>query len=211
MNISLIGMSNAGKSYWSKKLEKKRFERICCDDMIEESLAKTGVYHGGVGTSGVSSWMGQPYEKRYKKRSEQYLQAERAVMREILRMLQDASQTKNIVIDTTGSIIYAGEDVLRQFRQQTIVVYLETHGSVEKDMYEAYLKHPKPVIWGDKFVSKNSESEYEALARCYPDLLRYRSTMYKALAHITFEYDTIRREAFSAEDLLTVITKASIL
>ena len=53
MKLSLIGMSNSGKSYWSKKLEDYGFKRFSSDDYIEEileedevSIAEAGFMHG---------------------------------------------------------------------------------------------------------------------------------------------------------------------
>ncbi|MBD3202988.1 hypothetical protein GF327_01730, partial [Candidatus Woesearchaeota archaeon] len=68
MIISMIGMSNSGKTYWSKKLEKKyNFQRYTCDDIIRKKLKKILKKQGFSGIKDVSEWMGQPYEKRYEK------------------------------------------------------------------------------------------------------------------------------------------------
>ena len=38
VNLALIGMSGAGKSYWSKKMEEKGYRWYNCDEMIAERL-----------------------------------------------------------------------------------------------------------------------------------------------------------------------------
>ena len=36
--LSFIGMSNIGKTYWSKKLQGVGFKHIDCDDLIEKNV-----------------------------------------------------------------------------------------------------------------------------------------------------------------------------
>src|ERR1039457_799049 len=109
MKISLIGMSGSGKSYWSKQLEKKGFKRFGCDDMIEKKLHIDLNRLGLNGIHDVAKWMGYPYEKKYKTANKKYLDLEKQIMREILYFLKNEAKTdENIVIDTTGSVIYSG-------------------------------------------------------------------------------------------------------
>jgi len=75
--ISLIGMSGAGKTYWSKKLAKTGFDRICVDNIIEEKLAPSLRKLGFLGIQDMAIWMGQPYEQYYQTRAGEYLNQER--------------------------------------------------------------------------------------------------------------------------------------
>lgn len=195
MHLSLIGMSNSGKSYLSKKLKEHDFTILCCDDIIAQRLDLVGV-------GDVASWMGQPYEPRHKERSAQYQQLESAVMHEILNQISVTSPDKNVVVDTTGSVIYTGDDILRELVKKTTVIFLDTPPHVKDEMYHSYIREPKPVIWGDQFSPRKSESPLDTLARCYPQLLEYRINKYKQLAHITLDYFWLRHPKWTADDLL---------
>jgi hypothetical protein len=46
-----------------------------------------------------------------------------------------------------------------------------------------YLSDPKPVLWGDQFVQRPGETANEAVARCYPQLIAHRKTLYERYAH----------------------------
>jgi len=61
--------------------------------------------------------MGYPYEPDYKKHESRYLACEIEVVNEILTDLegQEGNHDANIVVDTTGSVIYAVEEILFSF------------------------------------------------------------------------------------------------
>lgn len=204
MKLSLIGMSGSGKSYWSKKLESIGFLRICCDDLIEQKLSKELVKLGYKGTQDVSRWMGQPYDNRYKQTSKKYLMFEKKIMESIIKILESEPK-KDIVVDTTGSVIYTGEHILQSLRKLTRVIYLNVPESVKKDMYLLYLRDPKPVLWGRSFKRKKGETDYEALARCYPKFLQYRSIRYQQYAHLSMDYFTLRKPDFETSDFLDTL------
>ena len=71
-NLALIGMSGAGKSYWSKKMEEKGFLWYHCDEMIAERLGKELIGTGNT-TLNLAKWMGQPFSKGYIKAEKLYL------------------------------------------------------------------------------------------------------------------------------------------
>ncbi len=206
MIVTLVGISGSGKSFWSKKLEKKGFIRICCDDLIEEKLSHELKKLGYTGIQDVAKWMGYPYEHRYKKTSAKYLQYEIEVMREVIEKIKTASD-ENIVVDTTGSLIYTHADILNQLSQYSKMVYLHTPYRVKRQMFELFVRDPKPIIWGDAFSLQEGESPKEALARCYEKLLLFRTDKYKKLAEIIFDYHLLRHERFSEDLLLEVIER----
>lgn len=206
MKISLIGMSGSGKTYWSKKLEEKGFKRFCCDDLIEEKLGKELKHLGYSGIAGVSRWMGQPYDKQYEQTSNQYLDFEKEVMNQVLSFVEKADENENIVIDTTGSVIYTGDEILKKLTKLTKVIYLETPASVKEEMYQLYLKDPKPVIWGESFNKQNNESDMDALARCYPELLAFRTKQYEKLSDITLDYHMLRKSDTTLEKFIKLIS-----
>lgn len=209
MRITLIGMSGSGKTHWSKELEARGFRRFCCDDMIEEKLRDELVLDGlKGGINDVSEWMGQPYEQRYAQRSRRYLYLEAEMMREIFQHIEnDLASDVDVVIDTTGSVIYTAEDIIDKLSTLTIIGYLDSPASVQEKMYDLYLKDPKPVIWGDLFQKKKGESGAKALARCYPKLLEFRTNRHRELADVTLDYYRVRQPDFTVEDLLNIVSR----
>ena len=86
MRLSLVGMSGSGKSFWSGKLSRSGFRRMCCDDLIAARLvAELGSKRGGI--AAVGRWMGFPFEPHYKEREAAYLACEMEVMNQILEEL----------------------------------------------------------------------------------------------------------------------------
>src|SRR5208282_2351132 len=110
MIVTLIGMSGSGKTYLSCRLCELGFERISCDDRIEDKLGPVLRKGGYRGIDGVARWMGQPYETGYAVRQAAYLAAEREVVQEILEGLEEGA-TDRLAIDTTGSDVHTGEEL----------------------------------------------------------------------------------------------------
>jgi shikimate kinase len=203
MRLSLVGMSGSGKSYWSKKLSNSGFRRFCCDDMIAARLTlDLGKKHGNIGA--VGRWMGFPFEPQYKEREAKYLACEMEVMSQILGELAKAEDHpgKNIVVDTTGSVIYTSEAILARLRDCTTVVHLSTPLEIQKVKLESYIRKPRPILWRDLFIRRRGETNEQVLARCYPLLLASRETQYKKLAHVTISYYRHRTGQFGVEDFL---------
>ncbi len=192
MKITLIGMSGVGKSHVAAKLEKKGFVRYSTDEFIEEKLQGELRQYGYEGLADISRWMGQPYELRYSERSRRYLDLERKSMEEIIRIAKSTTRSENVVIDTTGSLIYLDTSVLAELTRITTIIYMQTSPMAEADMFNTYINDPKPVIWGDSFRIRNDESEVKALARCYPTLLAARKIKYEKLANIIVDYKKFR-------------------
>ena len=178
MIVSLIGMSGSGKTYWSCRLADFGFQRISCDDRIENELRSQLSLDACSGIKGVARWMGQPYEPGYREREAAYLAAETKVVQEILETLV-RGMTRDLVIDTTGSVVHTGEELCRGLPAQSTVVYLENSPTDFELMFEQYLKDPKPVVWADLFRPQENETNGAALARCYKELLQYRKALYE--------------------------------
>lgn len=207
MKISLIGISNLGKTYWSKELEKVGFKRFGCDDLIEKKLGEELKRLGCSGLNAMAKWMGQPYEKRYQINSRKCLELEKQAVEEILSSLNNnLVNDENIVIDTTGSVIYLGGKIMASLKKSTTVVYLDTPVSIQKQMYQKYLENPKPVIWGNSFKIKKGQSPSEALEECYPKLLSFRSKRYQKYADITVDYFLLRNKNFTVEKFIKLLT-----
>lgn len=196
-------MSNVGKTYWSQRLENENgYIRYCCDDLIETKLADELVKLGYKGLADVAKWMGQPYETQYPETSKKYLNMERQTMKEILKKLNDH---KKVVIDTTGSVIYTGDEIMKELYHSSRVVYLETTREEKLKMFRGYIAEPKPLIWGDSFSMKENEFYIDALARSYHNLLEYRSSQYEKYAHVTIPFHEFRHESFSVNKLMNYL------
>ncbi|MBI2549966.1 hypothetical protein HYV83_02180 [Candidatus Woesearchaeota archaeon] len=190
LRISIVGMSNVGKTRRAKSLiadSSLNFIWVCGDDLVEAKLQPYLEGKGFKGVNGVAAWMGQPYEARYPETQNLFLKFEEEAMAEI-----DYSVPKNLIIDTTGSVIYLSQEALQQLKQKTLIVYLEATEDVRKLLFERYISNPKPVVWGTSFNCKENETDLEALKRCYPQLLEYRAIRYKQLADITIPHNVLR-------------------
>jgi len=201
LRIALVGMSGAGKTFWSKRLAANGRPAISCDDRIEERLGGQLAADGYSGINGVAAWMGWPDSATYAQREADYLSAEIAALDEVLSDLE-RDPKRELVLDTTGSVIYTGNNILMRLRRQMTVVYLAASRQEQDLLIERYLTDPKPVLWRGAFQPKDGETPHETVARCYPKLVAARRQSYEALAHCTLavaELHTLR-EADAAGD-----------
>jgi shikimate kinase len=182
IKLSLIGMSGAGKSHWAQKLAAAGLRVISVDDHIEKKLAPELAAGGYSGIGGVAAWMGWPDQSTYRDREQKYLACEIESMGEALDEIK-ASGDEGILLDTTGSVVYTGDEVCRRMQALTTVVYLAAPSAEEETLIARYLSDPKPVLWGDQFVQRPGESAKDAVARCYPQLIANRKKLYERYAH----------------------------
>jgi len=204
MIITLIGMSNIGKSYLAARLAAEEgFEMIACDSLIEAAMADELKHLGFSGINDVGRWMGQPYTANYAANSAKYIKCEREIMLQIIEHLKHSKATQPIVIDTTGSVIYTGDDIAETLRKLTKIVYLEVPEEHRRKLFEQYLKEPKPVIWGDSYSRQPGESEYDSLARCYPNLLTFRENGFRKIAHSSIPYESHRGKALDLKSFVS--------
>ncbi len=204
--ISLIGMSNIGKTYLSRKLSELKFKRFGCDDIIEAKLGDKLKKMGYKGTNDVARWLGQPYEKQFTTNQKTYLQLEKQALIKIFLYLTNGNQ-ENVVIDTTGSLVHTGADVCLALKEHSLIVYIEAGEDMREEMFEQYLKEPRPVIWGKVFQPQDQETNQEALKRCYPKLLDLRNSLYTRYADITVPYNSLPKN-IGAEEFLELIKKS---
>lgn len=205
--ITLIGMSGSGKSRWSKKLAEKGFRRICCDDLIEKDLTSELKKHGAKGIQDVARWMGHPYEERFERNQAMYLNSEIRNMRKIVDQLKRGIG-EDIIIDTTGSVIYTGDLVIKELKKVSLIIYLETPMSALPEMLRIFMEKPKPVIWKNMFRKNKNETDEEALKRCYPKLLRQRIELYKKYADAILSYKARRSPGFTADSFIRFAERA---
>lgn len=206
IRLSLIGMAGIGKSYWAMKLEAHGFRRFCCDDLIAEKLG-TELIRSDDTSMSMGQWMGFPFHEKYRERENTYLTYEIEVLNEVLDYLEDPERNpdENIVVDTTGSVIYTGKGLLEELRRHTTVVYFSTPAEVQKQLLNVYVSNPHPMLWKDVFRKAPEETNMEALARCYPQLLVSRQNMYELFADVTIDYYQCREKNYGVRDLLEAI------
>lgn len=209
MHLSLIGMSGCGKTHWSEELARQGFKRFCCDDLITKKLVALLTRPDGT-TMDLGEWMGFPYESRYEDHEAKYLDCETEVLRDILEYLESNTDDaqKNVIVDTTGSVIYTGDQLIERLRKATTVVYLATPPEVQAQMLQKYLRNQRPVLWRGMFTVRPGETNEEALARCYPALLAAREKHYARCAAVTIDYHVHNQEGFQIEDLMRLVNGA---
>ena len=184
MIISLIGMSGVGKSYWSTRLKKElNFQVFGCDDEIEKKLSPILSELGLKGINDMNKWMGQPFEKQYPENSKTYLDLENQVLTEILDQIkQGRFFNQNLIIDTTGSLIYTQPELQQELKSLTKITYLKAGREDMEKMYQTFVSDPKPIIWGESFNPNPNLTNQENLKICYPKLLEFRADKYEKLA-----------------------------
>jgi len=192
LRLALIGMSGAGKSYWTKRLAAAGFPAISCDDQIEARLASALQAGGFSGIHGVAAWMGWPDRSTYAEREAQYLAQETATLDDVLTSLEKNPHNE-LILDTTGSVIYCGNHLLHRLRRLMAIVYLAASADEQQLLIRRYLEDPKPVLWRGAFQPKPGETPRDTVARCYPALIAARRQSYEALAHCTVSVAALRQ------------------
>jgi shikimate kinase len=206
MRLSFIGMSGSGKSYWSAKLAQWGYRHFCCDAMIATRLAPE-LIRPDESRMTMGEWMGFPYQPQYTEREARYLACEMAVLGEILTCIErevDGCEW-DVIVDTTGSVVYTGQELLNKLRRHTTVVHMATPIEVQERMLELYLVNMRPVLWQGMFEKRSGETNEAALARCYHKLLSSRERLYQRLADVTVGYDERNRDGFGVDDLLGIV------
>jgi dephospho-CoA kinase len=208
MRLALIGMSGSGKTFWTKKLAEKGAPAVFCDDKIEQRLAPRLGPGGYAGINGVAAWMGWPDSPTYAEREAEYLAEEIHTLDEVLQELEK-KRDSSLVLDTTGSVIYAGNHLLMRLRRQMTIVYLAATEEERQLLIERYLNDPKPVLWRGAFQAKSGEAPRETVARCYPALIEARRRSYEALAHCTVLVSALRDGTMDADAFMKMIQSKS--
>ena len=191
--LAFIGMSNAGKSYRSKVLERELgFMWYHVDGEIEKALGLEDITKS-------SDWLSYPSSPHYKERAKEYLSLENAFTK------VDVLDThgRNLVFDTTGSVVHLQPETTAWLHEYCLIVHLAVDESAINTLIERFFNYPKPVIWGNYFLPKENENEEETLRRCYPKLLKDRVKKYEALAHVNIPASEFRDK--SGHETLKII------
>jgi len=214
LRLALIGMSGSGKSYWTQRIAAAGYPAVSCDTQIEQRLAGALQSGGYAGINGVAAWMGWPDSSNYAEREAAYLAEEIATLDEVLAGLEK-NPGENLVLDTTGSVIYVGNHLLDRLRKQMQVVYLTASSDEQELLIRRYLEDPKPVLWRGAFQTRKGEEPRDSVARCYPTLIAARRQSYAALAHCSIPVAELRElsvheekgEAFAGQVFLEKVQK----
>jgi hypothetical protein len=204
MHLSLIGMSGIGKTYWSTKLETIGYERYSCDEIIARRLDKTLKGVDG-STIELGDWMGRPSTEGYRGREASYLEHEARTLEEALDHVESMRAQKDLVIDTTGSVVYLPLPLIARLRKSTVVVYLMTSYEALDRVYQEFLVLKRPVVWSGMYAPRPGESESGALARCYIALLRQRQELYAGMADVVLGYEQVHSRELGPEGFLRLV------
>lgn len=193
LRLSFIGMSNCGKSYRSKVLEREcGFLWYQVDDDIAKTLGMKDVDE-------VGAWMGFPTRPGYPEREQKYIELENTFTNHAAM----SSHGNNLVFDTTGSVIHLDPAVLATLREHTLVVHLDVGEESLDALIARFFEKPRPVAWSGYFSQAPGETEEAAVRRNYPALLSERLKRYRTLAHV--EIPARETRDTSGEETLALI------
>jgi shikimate kinase len=210
MILTFMGMSGAGKSFWAAKFAAQGCTVVDCDALIAASLQ---AQIGPIGTSHdqVGGWMGLPDQPGFRQREALYLAHETDILRTVIeRAPAWAAAKADCVIDTGGSIIYADPTLVQGLRQCSTVIYFRIPNTLHQQMLDAYLAHPRPVVWNGLFEQAPSENRADAFRRSYMQLLRQREQLYELYSDLTLEYDYYRQPSLSVEQFIADVHAAAV-
>lgn len=193
--LAFVGMSNAGKSYRSRVLKDTLdFVWFQVDEGIQETLGFRTIEE-------ISEWLGYPTDAGYDEREEKYLELEN----ELTKHASMQTDGKNLVFDTTGSVVHLADSTLRRLHENCLVVHLDVGDDSLGSLVERFFEEPKPVAWSGFLNHKMGETTEDAVRRCYPELLSFRLKHYRALAHVNVPVHEVHDA--TAEETLEVIKR----
>ena len=197
MRIGLIGMSGVGKTYWARQLATIGFELISCDDLIAAHLA-ADLGHP-VSFRELNDWLGLPYEPGFEGREASFLSFEVQTMESILSHLsRNGDVATDLVVDMSGSAVYAGRQLFDELRRHITIVYLAITPAVQQQMFERYARRPRAVLWQGQFRQGEGQTQLEALKECYPRLIAHREMLYETYADVILPYATYHEANLTA-------------
>lgn len=194
LRIAFVGMSNIGKSYTAMRLATDfDFNLIEVDKLIWEELGHNDM-------DAFAAWQGQPYSEGYKERELESIRLETEATRKALLI-----ESGNHILDTTGSVIYTGKNVLERLRETHYVVYIEASEQTLERLKIQYFKQPKPLIWNDHFKQEPEQSADEAILSSYPKLLASRANAYENVADKTLSSEFILNSDVTVKDVFEAL------
>ena len=199
LDIAFVGMSNIGKSFTASRMAKAfNFELIEIDTMIRERM-------GHESMEKFAEWQGHPFEPGYKEREDLSIQMETSATQQAVDMGKDRG---NIILDTTGSVIYIDSPVRRHVRENFYVVHIKAEPSDLDRLTGEYFDNPKPLVWGCHYRPVPGLSGRESIHLCYPKLLMSRAKDYAAMADQTVTSSFVLNPNTTDQDLFNAIKPA---
>ncbi len=206
-SITLIGMSGAGKTHISSKLESWGWSNYSCDYEIGAKSLKDELVGDKKFTvediSALSDYLGKLGNPdkggfllpKFKERQTAYYEAEVAA----LVAMKDAwnASNSNFVHDSTGSLCeIEDKDLIQEIGNQTLFVYLKTGEKEDKEVLQRAKDNPKPLFFPPKFLNDQiggflsefniaavGDIEPDNFARwVFPKLFEARKPKYQSLA-----------------------------
>ncbi len=193
-DITLVGMSNDGKSHMAKALEGCGWRRICIDDLIAAKLRPILQEAGFSGDiRDVAKWMGLPYEVRSPENQRLYLECENQAMLEALASLDD----QPTIIDSTGSFGQTDTEVQAVVKLKTRIIYMRgaKHSRIER--LQRFFAEPKPVVFGELYTRLPGESVDDSMARSYAELDKARGKWFETMADFIYSPVDVFLQAIS--------------
>jgi hypothetical protein len=205
-HLAFVGMSGTGKTFWSKRLADTGRPVVSCDDLIARRLAEHLPNGDRTGINDLAAWMGWPDSASYAERESQYLAEEIGALDDVLTSVEHNPEN-SLILDTTGSVIYTGNNLLMRMRRHLTVVYFAASRAEEQLLIERYLSDPKPVLWRGAFRAKPGEFPRDTVARCYPALIAARRQSYEVLAHATLPVAEMRAASYDVEKFIAEVRR----
>ena len=174
LKMALVGMSNIGKSSSGMRFATRfNFSLIEVDRLIWERLGERDM-------EAFAQWLGQPYTDGYAEREAKSMLLETDATEEAMR-----TSARNPLLDTTGSVIYTGDDVLHRLATDWYTVYIEADPEQVWQLKKLYFEAPKPLAWQGHFAMQPGLTQTESLIACYSGLLESRAKAYARIADRT--------------------------
>lgn len=202
--FTLIGMSQTGKTFWSKRIQNQGYKYMHYQDFIESKLEEELKKDGFSSIEEAVEWMKKPYAIQYKKIVNMYVELEEMALKNIIKDLKKLKDDERVVVDTTGSIIDINPELLKELESLTTVIFLDVPDSVQRKMLGVYLEYPKPVYWGKEFERNLDETYEKALKKHYSKIVKQRKSQYREHADIILNYYLLRSKNFSADNFINI-------
>ena len=203
-NIIFIGMSGSGKTHWARLLAQEfEYEHIEFDNLIGNSDGLAELIKGFPGkdkAEKMGNYFGMPWDAGFESKERIFLDIEKKFMSQ--------QYGPGVIIDLTGSCIsHPGQ--MESISNSGIVIYLETSQEKQREMFQIFMKNPKPVCWGGVFSKKAAETNEQALERSFPLLLKHRANLYQQFANVTLPYAAHKNATNPGEFIKQVTTRLS--
>lgn len=206
--VTFIGPSGAGKSGRSAALAK---EWNCDRFEVDSEIGKTKAIRNALkpidgkdAAEKMGKWMGMPWAKHHREREKTYLDAEKHVMKRIMRT---AGAYRSLIIDTSGSGVYHPLE-MQALKRGSLMVYLKPDEDLCDTMLQQYLAHPKPVSFNGIWQKEKGETNTEALVRCFRNMLDARMELYPLFADVTVDAGSLKKHGGGdVEDLIEQVAR----